>query len=138
MTDDEYRINEEREDGSCGSGKVSVVAAGLDEVLRAIEDKMRKNESERPSVKMKQIATVNYMFGKLDVAKAILKDMENYNPHMEVYLDRDAREEFDDALCRAERAVNKAMDLLFKEVKEQNKVLDVWKDEEAGSDDKGA
>ena len=138
MTDDEYKINEECTDESCGSGKVSVVAAALKKVLRAIEDKMRKNESERPSVKMKHISTVNYMFGKLDVAKAILKDMENYNPRMEEYLGRDAREEFDDALCRAERAVNNAMDLLFKEVKEQNKLLDVWKDEEAGSDDKGA
>ena len=130
MTDDEYRIKEECKDRSCGSGKVSVVTAGLDEVLRAIEDKMRKDRSERPSMKMKHIATVNFMFGKLRVAQEILEDMGTYDPHMEEYLDRDAREEFDDALCRAGRAVNNAMDLLFKEVKEQNKLLDVWKEKE--------
>lgn len=130
MTDDEYRINEECEGGSCGPGKVSVVAAGLDEVLRAIEDKMRKDRAERPSMKMKNISTVNYMFGKLDVAKAILKDVGNYNPHMDEYLDRDAREDFDDALLRARKAVINAMDLLYKEIKEQNKVLDVWKEKE--------
>lgn len=130
MTDDEYRINEECKDGSCGPGKVSVVAAGLDEVLSILEDKIRKDESERPSVKMRSISTVNYMFGKLRVAQDVLKDVENYNPHMEEYLDRDAREEFDDALCRAGRAVDRMLDLLFREVREQNKVLDVWKDEE--------
>ena len=130
MTDDEYKINEECRDGSCGSGKVSVVTAGLDEVLSALEDKIRKDEAERPSVKMRNISTVNYMFGKLRVAQEILNDTEGYNPRMEVYLGRDAREEFDDALSRAGRAVKKMLDLLYKEVKEQNKVLDVWKDEE--------
>ena len=130
MTDDEYKINEECGDGSCGPGWISMVTAELDEVLSALEDKMRKDESERPSMKMKQIATVNFMFGKLRVAQEILEDMGTYDPHMDEYLDRDAREEFDDALCRAERAVNNAMDLLFKEVKEQNKVLDVWKEKE--------
>ena len=130
MTDDEYKINEECRDGSCGSGKVSVVAAGLDEVLSALEDKMRKEESDRPSVKMRNISTVNYMFGKLRVVQEILNDMEEYNPRMEDYLGRDSREEFDDALSRAGRSVKKMLDLLYKEVKEQNKVLDVWKDEE--------
>lgn len=130
MTDDEYKINEECEGGSCGPGRVSVVTTGLDEVLRAIEDKVRKDESERPSVKMRNISTVNYMFGKLRVVQEILNDMEEYNPRMEDYLGRDAREEFDDALGRAGRSVKKMLDLLYKEVKEQNKVLDVWKEEE--------
>ena len=131
MTDDEYKINEEEcEDRTCGSGRVSVVTAGLDEVLSALEDKIRKDESERPSVKMRNISTVNYMFGKLRVAQEILNDMEEYNPRMEDYLGRDAREEFDDALSRAGRSVKKMLDLLYKEVKEQNKILDVWKDEE--------
>lgn len=129
MTDDEYKINEECEDGSCGPGRVSV-AVGLGEVLSALEDKMRKDESERPSVKMRNISTVNYMFGKLRVAQEILNDMEEYNPRMEDYLGRDAREEFDDALGRAGRSVSKMLDLLYKEVKEQNKILDVWKEEE--------
>ena len=130
MTDDEYKINEECENGSCGSGRVSAVV-GLDDILSAMGiHKPDVDESERPSVKMRSISTVNYMFGKLKVAKDVLKDVENYNPHMEEDLDRDAREEFDDALCRAERAVNNAMDLLFKEVKEQNKLLDVWKEKE--------
>ena len=130
MTDDEYRINEECRDGSCGSGKISAVV-GLDDILSAMGiHKPDVDESERPSMKMKHIATVNYMFGKLKVAQEILEDMGTYDPHMDEYLDRDAREEFDDALCRAERAVNNAMDLLFKEVKEQNKLLDVWKEKE--------
>lgn len=129
MTDDEYKINEECEGGSCRPGRVSV-AVGLGEVLSALEDKMRKDESDRPSVKMRNISTVNYMFGKLRVVQEILNDMEEYNPRMEDYLGRDAREEFDDALGRAGRSVSKMLDLLYKEVKEQNKVLDVWKEEE--------
>ena len=130
MTDDEYKINEECENGSCGSGRVSAVV-GLDDILSAMGiHKPDVDESERPSVKMRSISTVNYMFGKLKVAKDVLKDVENYNPHMEEDLDRDAREEFNDALSRAGRAVKKMLDLLYKEVKEQNKVLDVWKDEE--------
>ena len=130
MTDDEYRINEECKDGSCGSGKVSAVV-GLDDILSAMGiHQPDVDESEVPSMKMKHIATVNYMFGKLKVAKDVLKDVENYNPHMEEYLDRDAREEFDDALFRARRAISNALDLLYKEVKVQNKVLDAWKDEE--------
>ena len=130
MTDDEYKINEECRDGSCGAGKVSAVV-GLDDILSAMGiHQPDVDESEIPSMKMKHIATVNYMFGKLKVAKDVLKDVENYNPHMEVYLGRDAREEFNDALCRAQRSVSKMLDLLYKEVKEQNKVLDVWKDEE--------
>lgn len=91
---------------------------------------MRKEESDRPSVKMRNISTVNYMFGKLRVVQEILNDTEEYNPRMEDYLGRDAREEFNDALCRAQRSVSKMLDLLYKEVKEQNKVLDVWKEEE--------
>lgn len=130
MTDDEYRINEECKDGSCGLGRVSVVTAGLDEVLSAIEDKIRKDESKRPSVKMRNIATVNFMFGKFEVAQKILNDMEDYNPRMEDYLGRDAREEFDDALFRAKRAVDMVLDLLTKEIREQNKVLDMWKEKE--------
>ena len=130
MTDDEYKINEECRDGSCGSGRVSAVV-GLDDILSAMGiHQPDVDESEIPSMKMKHIATVNYMFGKLRVAQEILNDMEEYNPRMEVYLGRDAREEFDDALSRAGRAVNKMLDLLYKEVKEQNKVLDVWKEEE--------
>ena len=130
MTDDEYKINEECRDGSCGSGKVSAVV-GLDDILSAMGiHKPDVDESERPSVKMRNISTVNYMFGKLRVVQEILNDTEDYNPRMEVYLGRDAREEFDDALSRAGRAVKKMLDLLYKEVKEQNKVLDVWKDEE--------
>lgn len=129
MTDDEYKINEECRDGSCRSGRVSA-AVGLGEVLSALEDKMRKEESDRPSVKMRSISTVNYMFGKLRVVQEILNDTEEYNPRMEDYLGRDAREEFNDALCRAQRSVSKMLDLLYKEVKEQNKVLDVWKEEE--------
>ena len=35
MTDDEYKINEECRDGSCGSGKVSAVV-GLDDILSAM------------------------------------------------------------------------------------------------------
>lgn len=131
MTDDEYRINEECRDGSGRSGGISMKVVGLDDILSAMGiHKPDVDESERPSMKMKQIATVNYMFGQLTVARDILKDMEDYNPHMEEYLDRDAREEFDDALYRAKKAVINAMDLLFKEVKEQNKLLDVWKEKE--------
>lgn len=138
MTDDEYRINEECGDGSGRSGNVSMKVVRLDDILSAMGiHKPDVDESERPSMKMKHIATVNFMFGKLRVAQEILNDMGTYDPHMDEYLDRDAREEFDDALCRAERAVNNAMDLLFKEVKEQNKLLDVWKEKE-GSDDEGA
>ena len=130
MTDDEYKINEECENGSCGSGRVSAVV-GLDDILSAMGiHKPDVDESERPSVKMRNISTVNYMFGKLRVVQEILNDTEDYNPRMEVYLGRDAREEFDDALSRAQRSVKKMLDLLYKEVKEQNKVLDVWKDEE--------
>ena len=130
MTDDEYKINEECKDGSCGSGKVSAVV-GLDDILSAMGiHQPDVDESEIPSMKMKHIATVNYMFGKLRVAQEILEDMEEYNPRMEVYLGRDAREEFDDALSRAGRSVKKMLDLLYKEVKVQNKVLDAWKDEE--------
>lgn len=138
MTDDEYRINEECEDESCGSGMDWMKVVRLDDILSAMGiHKPDVDESERPSMKMKQIATVNFMFGKLRVAQEILEDMGTYDPHMDEYLDRDAREEFDDALCRAERAVNNAMDILFKEVKAQNKLLDVWKEKEE-SDDEGA
>lgn len=130
MTDDEYKINEECRDGFCGSGKVSAVV-GLDDILSAMGiHQLDVDESEVPSIKMKHITTVNYMLGELMVAKNVLKDVENFNPYMEVYLDRDAREEFDDAIFRARRAVSKALDLLFKEVRVQNKVLDVWKEKE--------
>lgn len=134
MTDEEYKINEEPRMGHNGLDGISLGAIGVRGILmRAMdmEDDVRiKDKSEIPSMKMKHITTVNYMFGKLMVAKEILDDVDDYNPHMEEYLGMNAKNEYEDAIHCARRAVREALELLSKEVKEQNKVLDPWKEEE--------
>ena len=130
MTDEEYKINEERRDRFGEPGDI-VIGSLRAAVMRAMNDGVRiRDASEIPSAKMRNISTVNFMIGKIRVAQEILDDVDGYNSRIEDYLGEDAKDEYEDALSRARRAVTKALELLFKEVLEQNKVLDPWKEEE--------
>ena len=138
MTDDEYKINEECKDRFGGPDDIALGSLRAT-ILHVMNNGVRIRDAlEIPSMKMKNIATVNYMIGKLEAAKDILDDVDGYNPRIEDYLGADTRDEYDAALLRARKAVREMFTILTNEVKEHNRVLDVWKDEEAGSDDEGA
>ena len=61
-------------------------------------------------------SAVNYIEGKLMVTQDILDDVYDCDPSMEVYLGKDAREKYDDAIRRAEKAVDEALELLDMEL----------------------
>ena len=73
--------------------------------------------SEGPHMKILRInSAVNYIEGKLMVTQDILDAVYDCDPSMEVYLGKDAREKYDDAIRRAEKAVDEALELLDMEL----------------------
>ena len=76
-----------------------------------------RDGSEGPHIKILRInSAVNYIEGQLMVTMDILDNVEDCDPSMEIYLGRDARKEYDDAIRRAEKAVDEALELLDREL----------------------
>lgn len=111
---DEYRINEERK--------------GVD-VMKLLKVMADEPDPERPSRKMRSIATTNMMFGGLRCAKTILREMTRFDPSMKDYLSAEDVEEFNDSLAKAYRSLDRALELLVKEAKVHDRTLDVWGDQ---------
>lgn len=87
-----------------------------------------RDGSEDPHMKILGInSAVNYIEGQLMVILDVLDNVVDCDPSMEVYLGRDARKEYDDAIRRAEKAVDEALELLSREL---NKIEDEMKKEE--------